>query len=68
MSTTTDKVDKANCVIPGQRLGHIENFTAGPGTYVRKQHIYASVVGVKTFKEQVRKEWAVICGETDAWY
>ncbi len=28
-------------------MGHIEDYHAGEGTYVRKQYIYASVVGYK---------------------
>jgi len=35
------------CVVPGQRLGHVESMAAGLGTFIHKQHIYASVVGVK---------------------
>ena len=35
------------CVLPGQRLGHTGDFLAGQGTYVRKHHIFASVVGFK---------------------
>ena len=32
-------------VCPGKRLGRTSEFRAGPGTYVRGAHIYASVVG-----------------------
>jgi len=32
-------------VVPGQRLGHEEDFMAGSGTYVRSPHIYASLAG-----------------------
>jgi len=39
------------CVLPGQRLGHSGDFLPGQGTYVRKQHIYASVVGFKQIDE-----------------
>ena len=35
------------CVVPGQRLCLLENHTPGPGTFVHKQYIYASVVGFK---------------------
>ncbi|CAG8510600.1 3435_t:CDS:2 [Paraglomus occultum] len=34
-------------VTPGQRLGHAQDYAAGPGTYVRGDFLYASVVGVK---------------------
>ena len=34
-------------VTPGQRLGHAQDYTGGPGTYVRGDFLYASVVGVK---------------------
>lgn len=32
-------------VVPGQRVGHAEDYAAGEGTYVRGSHIYASVLG-----------------------
>jgi len=47
-SSTTS--DRKQCVIPGQRLGHVDSYVAGPGTYIRRQHIYASVVGFKMFE------------------
>jgi exosome complex component CSL4 len=31
--------------VPGTRLGHIENFISGSGTYVRDDYIYSSLVG-----------------------
>lgn len=31
---------RKECVTPGQRLGHEDEFTAGPGTYVRDQYMY----------------------------
>ncbi|RUS19615.1 hypothetical protein BC937DRAFT_87204 [Endogone sp. FLAS-F59071] len=34
-------------VIPGQRLCHLQDYLPGPGTYVRQDLLYASVVGVK---------------------
>lgn len=40
-------MDKSTIVVPGQRLGTVESMSCGPGTYIHKQHIYASVVGVK---------------------
>ncbi|KAF9111750.1 Exosome complex component CSL4 [Mortierella sp. AM989] len=37
----------ADAVVPGQRLGHVQEFNAGAGTYSRQDFIYASVVGLK---------------------
>lgn len=37
----------ANIVCPGNRLGRVNDFRAGPGTYVRGTYIFASVVGPK---------------------
>ncbi|KAF9436657.1 Exosome complex component CSL4 [Entomortierella beljakovae] len=37
----------ADAVVPGQRLGHVQEFIAGAGTYSRQDFIYASVVGIK---------------------
>ena len=34
-------------VVPGQRLGTVHQHTAGTGTYVRGDFIYASLVGLK---------------------
>ncbi|KAL2865114.1 exosome non-catalytic core subunit CSL4 [Aspergillus lucknowensis] len=31
--------------IPGQRLGSVTTFTAGPGTHVHHSHVYASIAG-----------------------
>jgi len=38
-------------VSPGQRLGHADDFTSGKGTYIRFQHIYASIVGIKQINQ-----------------
>mmetsp|Transcript_29758 Transcript_29758/g.38455 ORF Transcript_29758/g.38455 Transcript_29758/m.38455 type:complete len:194 (-) Transcript_29758:483-1064(-) len=35
-------------VIPGDRLGKVDEYRSGSGTYVRGQHVYAGVVGPKT--------------------
>ncbi|CAM9477372.1 unnamed protein product [Phaeothamnion confervicola] len=34
-------------VVPGDRLGSAAEMVAGPGTYCRGQHVYASVVGAR---------------------
>ena len=34
-------------VAPGQRIGSIEEFEAGPGSYQRGNYLYASLVGYK---------------------
>jgi len=43
----SDTNAKAICVCPGERLGPLENFDPGEGTFVRNQYIYASVVGFR---------------------
>lgn len=35
-------------VVPGDRLGSVHEVSSGKGTYVRGNHVYASVLGVKT--------------------
>jgi exosome complex component CSL4 len=56
MSTTDPTAsNNSNSVCPGQRVGHIEDFHAGQGTYVRKQYIYSSVVGYKEITQQSDK-------------
>src|SRR6266498_1148162 len=42
-----DNMNTKNIVTPGQRLGFTQDYTAGSGTYVRGNLLYASVVGVK---------------------
>ncbi|KAL5343217.1 exosome component EXOSC1/CSL4-domain-containing protein [Aspergillus crustosus] len=37
--------DLPSLAIPGQRLGPITTFAAGPGTHVQHSHIYASIAG-----------------------
>ena len=34
-------------VLPGQRLGSVSEYASGNGTYIREQHIYASLTGIK---------------------
>lgn len=41
-----------NIVTPGQRLGFAQDYAAGPGTYVRGNLLYASVVGMKRVSKQ----------------
>ncbi|CAB4396892.1 hypothetical protein RhiirA5_281770 [Rhizophagus irregularis] len=41
-----------NIVTPGQRLGFAQDYVAGPGTYVRGNLLYASVVGMKRVSKQ----------------
>ncbi|RUP49420.1 LOW QUALITY PROTEIN: hypothetical protein BC936DRAFT_142563 [Jimgerdemannia flammicorona] len=41
----------AETVTPGQRLGHLQDYLPGPGTYARQGLLYASVVGVKQILE-----------------
>jgi len=38
-------------VLPGNRLGNIDEHIPGEGTYVRGQYIYASVLGFKQIKQ-----------------
>jgi len=40
-----------NAVVPGQRLGHVQEYNAGAGTYSHQDFLYASVVGIKKILE-----------------
>lgn len=42
--------------IPGERLGSLEQFSPGNGTYVRRGHVYASLAGYKQLQEQENRE------------
>ncbi|KAF9154443.1 Exosome complex component CSL4 [Linnemannia schmuckeri] len=44
-------ISVANAVVPGQRLGHVQEYSAGPGTYSHQDFLYASVVGIKKIIE-----------------
>ena len=67
--TKQDGFNPDQFVCPGQRLGllminlryiqnllgHIGDFQPGQGTYIRRQHIYASVVGFKDIDQSGEK-------------
>lgn len=42
---TSDPLLIEDWVLPGTRLGHVDDFVAGHGTYTRKDYVYAAVVG-----------------------
>lgn len=42
--------------IPGERLGSLEQFSSGNGTYVRHGHVYASLAGYKQLQESENGE------------
>jgi exosome complex component CSL4 len=42
---TTLRYAERSKVVPGDRLGTIRHFVAGPGTYLKGGHIFASIVG-----------------------
>lgn len=42
--------------IPGERLGSLEKFSPGNGTYVRHGYVYASLAGYKQLQEQENRE------------
>lgn len=47
--------------IPGERLGSLEQFSSGNGTYTRHGYVYASLAGYKQLQEQKNGEKPVIC-------
>eukprot|EP01116_Phalansterium_solitarium_P011380 TRINITY_DN27039_c0_g1_i1.p1 TRINITY_DN27039_c0_g1~~TRINITY_DN27039_c0_g1_i1.p1 ORF type:complete len:211 (-),score=21.92 TRINITY_DN27039_c0_g1_i1:98-730(-) len=51
MAEAMDIIKEKKYTTPGQRLGHVEDFVPGSGTYVRGHHIYASVVGEKQVEQ-----------------
>lgn len=42
--------------IPGERLGSLEQFSSGNGTYVRHGYVYASLAGYRHLLEQENGE------------
>ena len=42
--------------IPGERLGSLEEFSSGNGTYTRHGYVYASLAGYKQLQEQKNGE------------
>ena len=48
-----------NCV-PGERLGSIDEFEGGRGTYIRKGFIYSSRIGKIRFLPVILKVWTYL--------
>jgi len=48
-------------VTPGERLGHISEFTAGPGTYLKGGYIHSSIVGAKTITPKAKESEVCVC-------
>ncbi|XP_020616719.1 exosome complex component CSL4-like [Orbicella faveolata] len=46
--------------IPGERLGSLEQFSPGNGTYVRHGYVYASLAGYRQVQEQQNGEKSII--------
>ena len=49
-------IDENSVAIPGERLGSLEQFTPGNGTYIRHGYLYASLAGYKQLQEQQNGE------------
>lgn len=47
-------------VIPGERLGSIEQYSPGNGTYIRHGYVYASLAGFKQSQNQENEEKPII--------
>ncbi|KAF8986734.1 Exosome complex component CSL4 [Haplosporangium bisporale] len=46
----------ADAVVPGQRLGHVQEYASGSGTYLHQDFLYASVVGLKQISQSSSNE------------
>ncbi|XP_068708595.1 exosome complex component CSL4-like [Montipora capricornis] len=53
-------IDENPVAIPGERLGSLEQFTPGNGTYIRHGYVFASLAGYKQLQEQQNGEKPVI--------
>ena len=42
--------------IPGERLGSLEQFSPGNGTYIRHGYVYASLAGYRQVQDQTNGE------------
>lgn len=42
--------------IPGERLGNLEQYSPGNGTYIRHGYVYASLAGYKQLQDQENGE------------
>ena len=42
---------ESSITIPGERLGSVEEFSPGNGTYIRHGYVYASLTGFKQVLE-----------------
>ena len=45
-------VRNSTVAVPGDRLGSVDEYTAGAGTYVRFGHVYANRAGFKVMEER----------------
>lgn len=49
-------INENTVVIPGERLGSLEQYTPGNGTYIRHGYVYASLAGFKQLQDQKNGE------------
>ena len=49
-------IDESTVAIPGERLGSLEQFTPGNGTYIRHGYLFASLAGYKQVLQQQNGE------------
>ncbi|XP_015758509.1 PREDICTED: exosome complex component CSL4-like, partial [Acropora digitifera] len=54
-------IDENSIAIPGERLGSLEQFTPGNGTYIRHGYLFSSLAGYKHVLQQQNGEKPVIC-------
>jgi len=61
MSNIFERYKKGTLTLPGEKLGVIEEFSAGDGTYVENGNIYSSIIGKLHLNEGKRE--LSICSE-----
>lgn len=49
-------IDENSIAIPGERLGSLEQFTPGNGTYIRHGYLFSSLAGYKHVLQQQNGE------------
>ena len=52
--------EKKAVAVPGERLGSLEEYLPGKGTYIRHGYLYSSLVGFKHVEKNENKVWFIL--------
>lgn len=61
VNMSSDK--EVSIAVPGERLGSLDQFKAGNGTYIRHGYVYSCLAGIKHVQQETE-----VCELTYVWY